>query len=143
MASNSAKILACMKEFLNDGRAHSVAEITRYVKEHCPDSGRFTSGMYSGAFYTLVHNSNGRYINPERGQYQMVVEPENLPSTSRLQENILTILKNTCISLRGACTGSLINVSESDLALANKVSHIIDQLETACDEINREFQERN
>lgn len=136
-SSNAEEIRHYIKEFLQDGEMHTIEEMRGYVEQHSANSANFTTGMYTGALRDLVRNSRGRYINPVRGKYQMAQAAAAPSPAAGLRQRVLAVIDNACTSLSEACTVNIIGLPQEELAIADKVARMIEQLRAAAEEIRR------
>ena len=133
--SNAEEIRYYVKELLQDGKMYPREEIMEYVKTHSPNGTSFTEGMFTGAIRDLVRNSNGLYINPIRGHYQLAPQSPGQLAGMELRYKIIDVLNVACDSLSTACTINIIGLPIEDLAVANKVAQIIERLRSDIEEI--------
>ena len=134
--SNAEEIRAFTKELLADGAIHTKDEIRSYVNSNAPSGGSFTDGMFSGALYDLVINSNGAYFSPSRGRYQKKPGTAAGNTGESLKQRITDIINSTCHSLNDACTLNIIGLSQKDIEIAGKVSEIISTLKQFTQELS-------
>ncbi len=132
--SNAEEIRFYVKQLLEDGQPHDKDEMRAYLAANAPRAASYTSGMLAGALYSLVQNSGGRYKSLGGGVYQKMsgVSRSYRPG---LEEEVLEVLQNTCTSLENACTINILNLSQQEMAVADKVRGIIQYLHSAIAEL--------
>ena len=114
-SSNSEEIRHYERQLLADGAEHTREELFSYVRSHSPNGSRFTEGMLSGATRDLVRNSNGKYISPARGKYQMVIQEAAMTNGENMKTLLIEALHHFRSELSTICTVDLIEVSGQDV----------------------------
>lgn len=114
-SSNSEEIRYYERQLLEDGAEHTREELFSYVRNHSANGSRFTEGMLSGATRDLVRNSNGKYISPARGKYQMVIQEAAMTNGENMKTLLIEALTRFRRELSAICTVDLIEVSGQDV----------------------------